>query len=315
MLRREQKLRLRVFLLISLLILVFILGLFIYPGLVKEKDHYFINFRQMSISGLEQGAEVKYQGVDIGSVDKIRVNPKDLSSILVFVEIEKGFPVKKDMRARLSYTGITGLKFIELSGGENKSENLEPHGEIPPEKGLGEKAEDIVYNIDTAVKGINEFLSRENLKKISLFLGNIEKSTKDISAVIEKKSKTLENSIEQFDNATGQISQLATNLNESLEKSELEKIAQNTLQAVENLNRRFSDQEFGQVIRETRDFIKSLNISLRKLDSIIVSQQESLKESLSRLGEIIDNLSIFSRSLVEDPTILIRKKDSKRRGK
>jgi hypothetical protein len=84
---------------------------------------------------------------------------------------------------------------------------------------------------------------------------------------------------------------------------------------VENLNRRFSDQEFGQVIRETRDFIKSLNISLRKLDSIIVSQQESLKESLSRLGEIIDNLSIFSRSLVEDPTILIRKKDSKRRGK
>ena len=98
----------------------------------------------MSVSGLNTGATVKYQGVNIGKVQNIKVNPEDLSSILVFVLIEKGFPVKKDMSATLAYTGITGLKFIELSGGETKSENLEPRGEISTKRGLGEKAEDIV---------------------------------------------------------------------------------------------------------------------------------------------------------------------------
>lgn len=315
MLKKEQKFRLRIFLLISLLILVFILALFVYPGLVEEKDRYFINFRKMSVSGLEEGSTVKYQGVDIGSVASIKVNRNDLSSILVSVEIEKGFPVKKDMRARLSYTGITGLKFIELSGGENKSQNLEPHGEIPTEKGLGEKAEDIVSNIDSAVKGINEFLSRENQKKLSLFLENIEKSSENISSVIEKERLSLENSIEQFKSATTQLNQVASTLKAGVEKIELEKIAESSRQAVENFSQRFSDQEFGDVIRQTRDFLKSANLSLRKLDSIIVSQQEEMKESLVRLGEIIDNLSKFSRNLVEDPTILIRKRQSKRRRK
>lgn len=315
MLKKEQKFRLRVFLLIGLLIMVFILALFIYPGLMQERDRYFINFTKMSVSGLDEGATVKYQGVDIGSVSSIRVNPDDLSSILVFVEIEKGFPVKKDMKARLSYTGITGLKFVELSGGENRSENLKPNGEIPTEKGLGEKAEDIVYNIDSAVKGINEFLSGENQKKLSLFLENIEKSSENISSVIEKKRLSLEDSIEQFRNATTQLNLMASNLRESVLKIELEKIAGASRQAVENFGRRFSDQEFGRIIRQAQDFFKSANLSLRKLDSIIVNQQEEMKDSLVRLGEIIDNLNTFSRSLVEDPTILIRKRESRRESK
>jgi phospholipid/cholesterol/gamma-HCH transport system substrate-binding protein len=282
---------------------------------MKKKDLYFINFKRMSVSGLSQGSAVKYQGVEIGSVLKIRVNPEDLSSILVFIEIENGFPVKKDMRAKLSYTGITGLKFIELSGGENKSENLMPEGEIPTEKGLGEKAEDIISNIDAAVKGINEFLSKENQRKLTLFLENIEKTSKIISTVIENKKKNLEYSFDNIESTTIQVKGVAFRLKELVEKIELLKVAEISQEALKNFRQRFSDEEFGGVVKRVEEFIQSASLSLRKLDTIIVNQQEEMKESLVKLGEIIDNLSKFSRNLVEDPTILIRKRISKRRRK
>ncbi|MCK4836976.1 MAG: MCE family protein [Candidatus Aminicenantes bacterium] len=313
MLKKEQKFRLRMFLLISMLILVFILALFIYPGLVEERDRYFINFRMMSVSGLSEGSTVKYQGVDIGSVVDVRVNPDDLSSILVYVEIDKGFPVKKDMRAKLSYTGITGLKFVELSGGENKSENLKPNGEIATIKGLGEKAEDIVSNIDAAVRGINRFLSKDNQKKLSLFLENIEKTSEIISTVVEKKKKSLLSSIDNVEEATLQISKTADLLKQQIEKLELDKIAVKSKKAVENFSHIFSDEELGSVVKGIDDFVSSANSTLRKLNMIIVNQQEEMKHSLVKLSEVIENLSAFTRNLVEDPTILIRKRVSKRR--
>ena len=315
MLRKEQKFRLRVFLLVSLLILVFILALFVYPGLVEEMDRYFINFSKISVSGLSEGSKVKYQGVDIGSVFDIRVNPDDLSSILVYMEIDKGFPIKKDMRAKLSYTGITGLKFVELSGGETRSENLEPNSEILTIKGLGEKAEDIVANIDSAVKGINEFLSKENQKKLSLFLENIEKTSEIIQSVMEKKEKNLLQSIDNMEKASLMISRIARNLDETIQKLELDKMAESGKQAVENITQRFSDEELGSVVRGIDDFVKSANSTLRKLDQIFVNQQEEMSKSLEKLSETIENLSKFSRSLIEDPTILIRKRISKRRKK
>lgn len=315
MLRKEQKFRLRIFLLISLLILVFILALFVYPGLIEETDRYLISFKKISVSGLSKGSMVKYQGVDIGTVFEIRVNPNDLSTILVYVEIERAFPVKADMRAKLSYTGITGLKFIELSGGETKSENLKPGGEILTMKGLGETAEDIVSNIDTAVKGINNFLSRENQKKISLFLENIEKTSGSIQSVMEKKERNLLQSIDNLEQASLQISRITQHLDEFMEKLEPGHLAQDGKEAIKNIAKRFSDEELGNVVREIDDFVKSANSTLRKLDQIFVNQQAEMNKSLFKLSETIENLSTFSRSLVEDPTILIRKRVSKRRKK
>lgn len=315
MLKKEQRFRLRVFLLISLLILVLILALFVYPGLIEEKDRYYINFRQVSVSGLSEGSPVKYQGVDIGEVVEMKVNRDDLSSILVFVEIEKGFPVKKDMRAKLSYTGITGMKFVELSGGENSSENLKPNGEIPPQRGLGEKAEDIVSNIDAAVKGINEFLSEDNQKKLSLFLENIEKTSDIISSVMKEKKRSLSRSIENFEAATRKINRTTERLKQQIDVLNLDGIAVQVKDAAENIRKRFSDRELGDVLENIDEFLGSASSTLRKLDITFVNQMEELKQGMVKLGEVIENLSTFSRNLVEDPTILIRRRGSKRRKK
>lgn len=312
---KEQKARLGVFLLASFFLFVLILAILLIPKLKEEGDLYFINFKNTSVGGIFIGSPVKYQGVDIGKVTGIRVNPNDLNSILVDTKIRKGFSVKKDMRATLMYTGITGLRSVELSGGENASENLEPNGEIQTGRGLGEKAEDIVSNIDSAVKSINVFLSPENQQKISLFLENAEKSSGILTSVLESRKATLENSVTNIEKASldfGRVTENLLQITDNLGKI-TGTLETGTEGALANLSKRFSDEEMGEVLKNLETFIVAATSSLAKIENVLISQQEGLSTMLKTLGEALENLSRFSKELTEDPTVFLRGRKEKKK--
>ncbi|MBN1225205.1 MAG: MCE family protein [Candidatus Aminicenantes bacterium] len=315
MVTKEQKIRLGIFLIISFGILVVVLAVFLIPKLSDQGEVYYINFKETSVNGLYVGSPVKYQGVEVGKVDRISVNHEDLNSILVHTKLRKQFPIKKDMTATLMYMGITGQKFVELSGGNNDSESLEPKGEIPTRRGLGEKAEDIVSNIDSAVKGINNLLDPENQKRISLFLENAEKSATILSSVLEEKRSHLENSLTNLEKATLEFGEVTANLSKI--SQDLGKLT-GTLesqsgQALDNLNKRFSDEEMGKVLRNLEAFIETASTSLNKIETVLIRQQEEVKNTFQSLAEAIDNLSKFSREMTEDPTLFIRGRKEKKK--
>ncbi|HLP60978.1 MAG TPA: MlaD family protein, partial [Candidatus Deferrimicrobium sp.] len=116
MITKEQRIRLLIFLSFSIVLLILIFGLFIMPKIRTVGDVYYVDFREMSVTGITEGADVKYQGVVIGKVIRMEVNPNDLRSVLIYIRITKGFTIKEDMRAALQYAGITGLRFVEISG-------------------------------------------------------------------------------------------------------------------------------------------------------------------------------------------------------
>ncbi len=311
MLTREQKQRLGIFLVVSIVLLIVILGIFILPKLKEEGNKYFISFKGISVYGLNEGSNVKYQGVDIGKVREIEVNSKDLSSILVEVRINKGFPVKTDMRAQLSYAGITGLKFVELSGGKSASENLEPGGVIPMKRGLGEKAEDIVSNIDKAVKNINKLLGEDREEEISRILGNIEESTAVLKSFIQEQRMSMARSLENIE----KFSQKVNRLSDSLSRLDIVRIVEKTEKLVDNLSARFSDEELGKTLKDVDAFFQTSTTSIRKIEGTFLDVKDELNKTLVGLRESLENLARFSRNLSEDPTILIRTRKEKRRKK
>lgn len=322
MITKEQKFRLGVFLFVSLLLLIAVLAVFIIPKLQQEGDTYFINFKEMSVNGLNEGADVKYQGVRIGKVGRMEVNPKDLSSILVYVDIKKGFPVKKDMRAKLQYAGITGLRFVEISGGKTESESLEIGGEILMGRGLGEKAEDIVLNVDSIVDAVNDVLNPQNREKISVLLTNLEQTSGVLSRVLGKREKYL---LDLFGNV-GKVSAELKNISEELnkftqqmssitEKIKFEKIARETGRMARNIADRFSSQELGEDIKNFNTFVKTAASSIKKIETSFFSLEGELNKTLVSLRESMENIAKFTRDLTEDPTLLIRTKTEKRSKK
>jgi phospholipid/cholesterol/gamma-HCH transport system substrate-binding protein len=314
MITKEQKARLGIFTFVSLGLLVLFLALLIVPQLKAKGTSYFITFKETSVNGLLVGAPVKYQGVEVGKVSNIKVHPDDLSSILVELEIDKYFPMKIDMSATMTFAGITGSKFIELAGGTNRSERMPPRGEIPTGKGLGEKAEDIVSSIDSAVRRINELLGDANQRRISQFLEKTEKSAAVVSDVLETKRENLSNAITNIEKAALDFGAVTENLRRvSNDLGGLTgKLNANAGAALDNLSKRFSDEEMGKVLKNLQGFIEIASSSLTKIESVLLVQQADLRQTVESMGATIDNLSRFSRELVEDPTMFLRSRKVKK---
>lgn len=315
MVTKEQKIRLGVFLVTSSVLLIIILIIFLYPKIQEQGDKYFINFKNISVNGLDKGSDVKYQGVKIGRVYVININPEDLNSIQVGVKIKRGFPVKKDMEAKLSFTGITGLKYIELYGGKNESENLEHKGVIITGKGLGMQAEEIVSNINSAVKGINELISVENKDKISSILANIEKSSKFISENIVEKEKNMRRTIRNIEKASENLNKTSKYLYDTISEMRLNKIAQNIEKATHDISKRFSDKESGKILKKIDSFMDTATSSIRKVEISFGNLEIELNKTFINLREFMENISKFSRDLREDPTIILKRKKELRRRK
>ncbi|HEV7910175.1 MAG TPA: MlaD family protein [Methylocella sp.] len=70
-----------------------------------------------SISGLSDGGVVLFNGVRVGAVTKIDLVPQDPSRVFALIEVDAKVPVRTDTRARLEYTGFTGVASVALTGG------------------------------------------------------------------------------------------------------------------------------------------------------------------------------------------------------
>lgn len=311
MITKEQKKRLHVFLVVSTILLIAALGSFVIPLIQHRGDLYAINFTGISVSGLEKGSTVKYQGVRVGSTEEINVNPKDLKSILVSVRIQRHFKVKADMKAKLMFTGITGLKFIELYGGSNESPCISPGDSIPTEPGMGEKAEDIVQNIDEAVKRINEVLSPRNQQNLEEFVEHLNKTATVLSEVFNIRRVNLEELLIQLDSAssnlehsTKELNVFLANLNRALPADRLDRIGRDLEISLSSLSQRLSTDELGKLIRTT-------DAGIQRISTAIVDLKREIGRAVEVIHDAFADLRLFTRRLDEDPNILIRK--SKRR--
>ena len=311
----EQKIRLGVFLSLATVIFIAVAGFFIIPKLRDPGDEYTVNFQDTSVQGLIVGSLVKYRGVEMGRVIRIRVNPTDLDSVLVDVKIRPGLVMKTDMRAVLVYVGLTGQKYIELSGGTLAAENLKAHAEIATGRGLGEKAEDIVANIDTTAKRITELLAPENIERFSAFLENAEKSSATLSEVLESRRTSLENTLANFERASLEFARATEKfvpMTEDMSRL-IKTIETNSQETLGNISRRFSSEEMGQAIKDVRAFLDTASVSLKKVESVLLEQQSELTRTFSSLGVAVENLARFSREIADEPSALLRTRKDKKK--
>jgi phospholipid/cholesterol/gamma-HCH transport system substrate-binding protein len=84
---------------------------------------YRIHFAE-SVSGLSLGDPVKFNGVDIGNVKTLQIDPENSRLVKVEVKLRKSAPIKTDTKAVLKLKGITGVVFIEMEGGSANAKML-----------------------------------------------------------------------------------------------------------------------------------------------------------------------------------------------
>lgn len=314
MMTHEQKVRLGVFLTLATVVFIAVTGFFVVPKLRDVGEVYTIDFRNTSVQGLIVGSLVKYRGVEVGRVVRIRVNPANLDSILVDVKIRPEVVVKTDMTALMAYVGLTGQKYIEISGGTFAAGNLKAHGFIPTGRGLGERADDIVVNIETTAKRITELLAPENIERFSAFLENAEKSSATVSGVLESRRQSFENTLASLEKASAEFARATerfTPMTEDLSRL-VRTVEANSEKTLGNIAQRFSADELGAVLKDVRAFLDTASVSLKKVESVLLEQQNELRRTFSSLGVAVDNLAQFSRQIAEEPSAILRTRKDKK---
>jgi len=89
--------------------------------------YYPLNARFSSVTGLKVGAQVEIAGVQVGQVDGIALDPKDLVA-LVRLKIKEAIRLSDDVIASVKTAGLLGDKYILLSPGG--SERILNPGEL-----------------------------------------------------------------------------------------------------------------------------------------------------------------------------------------
>ncbi len=82
----------------------------------REARHYtrYEVYFDGSVSGLSEGGQVRYLGVDVGRVVRIRVDRRAADRVQVLVDIDSSAPISERTLAELSLQGVTGLLYIDL---------------------------------------------------------------------------------------------------------------------------------------------------------------------------------------------------------
>jgi phospholipid/cholesterol/gamma-HCH transport system substrate-binding protein len=148
----------------------------------REYQEYDVRFRE-SVAGLSVGSIVQYQGIQVGEVRRLSLNPEDPAEVIARVRITANTPVKTDTRAKLSYTGLTGVAVIEFFGGTAAApllvdavDALVPMIESEPSalSKLMSEGSGAVLSAQEVLARISDVLSDANVQRVSNLLANLE---------------------------------------------------------------------------------------------------------------------------------------------
>jgi len=168
-------------------------------GLKEEFSTYKLQMSE-SVSGLSKDSNVKLRGVNIGRVSQIRISPENIENIEVFLKIKSSVPIKKDMFAQTQMLGATGLLFIEISGGTNAAETLEPTDDFIPViptrpsffSRLGSNIGTVSDRLSLLLVQSEKLFSDHNIKTLGTILDHVEKMTARGEEVEQKAITSLQ---------------------------------------------------------------------------------------------------------------------------
>lgn len=183
---------------LSLTALLAFAGLWFARANLGEAQTIYHTFFRGSVTGLSIGSTVRYRGVPVGTVADITIDPESVEQIKVVLALRPGTPVKTDTIASLQPQGITGLSFIQLTGGTQEAAILRARSgreapEIPsrpsPIEQLLTDAPEAMARVGVLVERISQVLNDENLRNINRIIDDGATAMGSLAATLVRVEK------------------------------------------------------------------------------------------------------------------------------
>jgi phospholipid/cholesterol/gamma-HCH transport system substrate-binding protein len=170
-----------------------------------------------SVAGLNVNAPVKFNGVDVGKVKDIQLDPARPERVRLLFAIAHGTPIKQDTLAVLKTQGLTGIAYVELSGG---GRDAAPPQVVAPEMypviqtkpSLSARLENVLTAVlskmDHTTSSIDALLSDQNREAVRSTLADIAVVSRTLAARKDTLDAGIASAARSFDEAARVAEQL-----------------------------------------------------------------------------------------------------------
>ena len=186
-------------------------------GGTGERAFYRVQF-EGSVSGLRTGASVLFNGIRVGEVTGLTLNPQRPKEVTASVSIDKSVVVRSDTEIGLEFQGLTGIAALSLKGGTPSLPPLvgaKSNKDDPPVLTAPPGAtQDVTQAARDTLRRFDDFIA-ENQKAFHSALDNIDKFTGALarnSDRIDKITEGLQNLTGGEDGKSGEINEAARSI-------------------------------------------------------------------------------------------------------
>lgn len=274
-------------------------------GIYGADQRCYYVYMKESVSGLSVDASVKYRGVDVGRVETIKLRPDHPEEVWLTLAIDENAPVKKDTVATLSMQGLTGLAFVNLTGGS---------GEAPPLRAQPGQTCPVIETKPSLLVRLDE--------AFSLILNNFQHLAADIRRLLNDQTRTqMKQILEDIAHLTGGLAAHRDTLEAGLVS------AAHTLQATERISAKFPEtmDAIQQSTKAIQKMAQNLADTSANLNSIVESNQQQIGRFtgqtlpeigllISELRQLTTNLQQLTRQIEREPNSLLFGRQGSRPG-
>lgn len=206
---------------IILLSAIFFAIIWLYSGFTFQNYSNYMVYMQESVNGLNIDSPVEYNGVNVGSVNSIKLNPKNPQLVEVLLNIASKTPITRGTVATLNTRGLTGITYVAL---KDKSTDLrplvaqtgQPYPIIPSAPSLFMRLDtalgELTKNFKEIADSIHSVLDKENLQSIKEMLLNLKTFTHTLSINSEHFNTIFDNTAKASRQLTPLLQSSATTL-------------------------------------------------------------------------------------------------------
>ena len=255
------------------------------------------------VRGLSEGGEVHFNGIRVGEVTDLNLDPKKGDQVIARIRVDGTTPVRVTSRAQLEPQGITGLNYIQITAGNPQSAILKdqyPANVVPVIQSQPSPIAELLSGSGTvlaqtvdALNRINRVLSDDNVRSFSTSLKNIESLTTELEAR-KGMLEQLEQALTKANSAVAEFEALAASTRGIIEGDGREAVAninaaaEEARAAVASINRTATNveaplNEFATTgLPQLQQSIQGLEDATRSLEGLIDEVRSSPRDFISR---------------------------------
>jgi phospholipid/cholesterol/gamma-HCH transport system substrate-binding protein len=159
-------------------------------GGLGERAVYRVRFEN-TVSGLLAGAAVLFNGIRVGEVTDLKLDPDDPKQVMATITVVSSTPVRADTQAGLEFQGLTGVPVISLQGGAPGAARLASSTGEPPTlvadptagQSMTEAAREALRRLDAVLTDNSEPL-KSAIANLNTFTGALARNSDRVDGIL-----------------------------------------------------------------------------------------------------------------------------------